>query len=249
MEERVNHLVDWLQYKVEESGLNGLLVGVSGGIDSAVVSQLIKRAAPDQSLGVILPIDQHVEDQGDALDVVKNAGLDYVGIELTETYQQLYGTIEQKLTDKGDWNEQHSQLGGANLQARLRMSTLYAVAANYGYLVVGTDNAAEHYTGYFTKYGDGGVDLVPLVHMNKSEVREMARYLEVPDSVISKAPSAGLWEGQSDESEMGVSYDVIDAYLQGQPVSDSDRSSLHTMHENTEHKRQMPAEPSPFKGE
>ncbi|MCD5325080.1 MULTISPECIES: NAD(+) synthase [Pontibacillus] len=249
MEKKVEYLTHWIQEKVEEAGAKGALVGISGGIDSAVVSCLVKRAFPEQSLGVILPIDQEVEDQEDAVTLVEQIGLNYIGINLTDPYQTTHATIREKLKEKGDWQEDRSQLGGANLQARLRMSTLYAVAHHYGYLVVGTDNAAEDYTGYFTKYGDGGVDLVPLIHLRKEEVRELAEYLEVPESIVHKKPSAELWEGQSDEDELGVSYDTIDAYLRGETVSDKDAKRIEELHKQTEHKRQIPAGPEPYKGE
>ncbi|GGD05998.1 NAD(+) synthase [Pontibacillus salipaludis] len=249
MEKKVEYLTNWIKEKVEEAGANGALVGISGGIDSAVVSSLIKRAFPEQSLGVILPIDQEVEDQEDAVTLVEQIGLNYIGINLTTPYQTTHATIREKLKEKGDWQEERSQLGGANLQARLRMSTLYAVANHYGYLVIGTDNAAEDFTGYFTKYGDGGVDLVPLINLRKEEVRELAEYLEVPDSIIHKKPSAELWEGQSDEDELGVSYDSIDDYLRGESISKKDEERIQQLHKNTQHKRQVPAGPAPYEGE
>ncbi|MFC7322883.1 NAD(+) synthase [Halobacillus campisalis] len=249
MEKRIEYLVTWLQDKVKEAGANGALVGVSGGIDSAVVSYLIKRAFPDHSLGVLLPINKGVEDQPDALATVENADLDYIGIELTESYKATYSSIEEELKNKGEWNEENAQLRGANLQARLRMSTLYAVAQNYGYLVVGTDNAAEDYTGYFTKYGDGGVDLVPLIHLRKEEVREMASHLGVTDEVINKKPSAELWDGQSDEEEMGITYEAIDAYLRGESIDPEDERVLRNLHTTSEHKRQIPAGPPKYSEE
>lgn len=246
MERRVEHLVTWIRQQVEDAGLNGALVGVSGGIDSAVVANLIKRAFPENSIGVILPINQRVEDQKDAVAVVQEADLKYVGIELTQSYQTTYNEIQEQLRQSQDWNEKNAQLNGANLQARLRMSTLYSVAANYGYLVVGTDNAPEHYTGYFTKYGDGGVDLVPLIHLTKGEVKEMARYLGVPSQVVDKKPSAELWEGQTDEEEMGVSYDTIDAYLRGEEIAEKDKEIIEALHRKSAHKRIMPAEPPKY---
>ncbi|WP_093043396.1 NAD(+) synthase [Thalassobacillus cyri] len=246
MEKRVDHLVSWIRQQVNDAGLNGALVGVSGGIDSAVVAYLIKQAFPEDSIGVILPINQRVEDQKDAIAVVEGANLKKIGIELTESYKTTYNEIQEQLQGNQDWNEENAQLNGANLQARLRMSTLYSVAANYGYLVVGTDNAPEHYTGYFTKYGDGGVDLVPLIHMTKGEVREMARYLRVPSQVVEKKPSAELWEGQTDEEEMGVSYHTIDAYLKGEQVAEKDKEIIESLHKKSAHKRIMPAEPPKF---
>ncbi|WP_205093099.1 NAD(+) synthase [Thalassobacillus pellis] len=246
MEQKVEHLVSWIRQQVNDAGMNGALVGVSGGIDSALVANLIKRAFPENSIGVIMPINQRVEDQEDAVATVKEADLKYLGIELTNSYHTTYKEIQEQLKEHDDWNEENAQLNGANLQARLRMSTLYSVAANYGYLVVGTDNAPEHHTGYFTKYGDGGVDLVPLIHMTKGEVREMARFLGVPTQVVEKKPSAELWEGQTDEEEMGVSYDTIDAYLKGEQVSEKDKEIIQAMHDKSKHKRVMPAEPPKF---
>ncbi|MCA1024085.1 NAD(+) synthase [Halobacillus litoralis] len=249
MEERIQYLVRWLQDKVEEAGADGALVGVSGGIDSAVVSYLVKKAFPDQSLGVLLPIHKKMEEQTDALAVVEGADLDYIGINLTDTYEAAYQAVKGQIEEKGDWNDDKSQLGGANLKARLRMSTLYAVGNNYNYLVVGTDNAAEDYTGYFTKYGDGGVDLVPLINLRKEEVREMAAALNVPSSVIEKKPSAELWEGQTDEDELGMSYDTIDAYLRGEKIDPEDEKTLKDTHEKTAHKRQIPAGPEKYRGD
>lgn len=246
MEQKIEKLIAWLRERVQEAGMNGAIVGISGGIDSAVVAHLIKRAFPNNSLGLIMPCKSNPKDKEDALKVVESCGIDYHVIDLTETHRVLFDEIEKQLKEKGQWNEQAARLGDANTRARLRMTTLYAVANNYGYLVVGTDNAAEWHTGYFTKYGDGGVDLVPLVHFTKGEVREMARILGVPEEIITKAPSAGLWEGQTDENEMGTTYDMIDKYLKGEPIPERDREIIERLHERSHHKRQLAIAPPKF---
>jgi NAD+ synthase len=246
MEQKIEMLVKWLQERVRESGLKGAIVGISGGIDSAVVTHLIKRAFPEESLGLIMPCKSSPNDQEDALEVVKSSGIEHMVIDLTTTHQTLFTEIEGKLKSKGQWNEQASKLGDANIRARLRMTTLYAVANNFGYLVVGTDNAAEWHTGYFTKYGDGGVDLVPLVHFTKGEVRELAKILGVPEDVITKAPSAGLWEGQTDENEMGTTYDMIDRYLKGEEIPENDKQIIEKLHRQSQHKRELASAPPKF---
>lgn len=243
MQEHIDHLVNWLRDQVNGAGLKGALVGVSGGIDSAVVSHLIKKAFPDNALGVILPCKSNPKDREDALRVINSCGIDSVSVDLTETHQVLFSEIEEQLKAKATWNKEKAQLGDANLRARLRMSTLYAVANNFDYLVVGTDNAAEWHTGYFTKYGDGGVDLVPLVHYTKGEVREMAKLLGVPEEIITKAPSAGLWEDQTDENEMGTTYDIIDRYLKGEEIPEKDKQIIDRLHQRSEHKRSLASAP------
>lgn len=246
MEKHVEQLTKWLQMKVEEANVNGLLVGLSGGIDSSVVGYLIKRALPEHSLGVVMPCKSNGQDEADAQLVIEGSQIDSVTVDLTDQHELLFSSIKKQLQNKGDWNDKTEKLADANLRARLRMSTLYTIATNYNYLVVGTDNAAEWYTGYFTKYGDGGVDLVPLLHYTKTEVRELAKELGVPDQIIHKAPSAGLWEGQTDESEMGISYDTIDAFLRGDKISEEDKQTIVKMHERTAHKRDLPTSPPDF---
>mgnify|MGYP001770201498 FL=1 len=246
MEEKISKLVEWLREQVKRAGLNGAIVGISGGIDSAVVTHLIKRAFPDHSLGLIMPCKSNPKDQEDALKVVKSSGIDHLVIDLTETHKTLFNEIETKLKEKNEWNEEAAKLGDANTRARLRMTTLYAVANNFRYIVVGTDNAAEWYTGYFTKYGDGGVDLVPLVHFTKGEVREMAKILGVPEEIIHKAPSAGLWEGQTDENEMGTTYEMIDKFLKGEEIPEKDRNIIEDLHKRSEHKRRLAIAPPKF---
>ena len=213
MENEVNKIVKWLQEQVKQAQVDGLLVGVSGGLDSAVVANLIKRACPDNSLGVMMPIYTSDSNLYDARDVIEQASIDSLIVDLTDTHHVMY-------------------------EQMVMIIKLYLIYTdNYNYLVVGTDNAAEWYTGYFTKYGDGGVDILPIVDFTKTEVREIAAFLGVPEQVVTKKPSADLWENQTDEKEMGVAYDVIDAYLKGEEISAEDKATIERMHERSEHKR------------
>lgn len=239
VEQKVEKIVTWLREQGERANVDGLLVGVSGGIDSAVVSHLIKRAYPEKSLGVIMPCKSDGSDQEHAKKVIDSSGIQSIAIDLTETHNVMFGTILEQLKTEDIFNADQEKIADANLRARLRMSTLYTLATNHRYLVVGTDNAAEWHTGYFTKFGDGGVDLVPLVNLTKGEVGEMAKYLGVPDEIIHKQPSAGLWEGQTDENEMGTSYEMIDLYLKGEAIPEEDKRIIEAMHNRTAHKRKI----------
>ncbi|PAB58983.1 NAD(+) synthase [Anaeromicrobium sediminis] len=244
IEKDIDKVVQWLRKMVNESGTKGLIVGVSGGIDSAVVAYLIKKACPNNSIGVILPCKSNPKDKEDALAVVNGCGIDSVEVDLTQIHESLFDQITNNLMDKNLIDDKTpARLSDANLRARLRMSTIYAIANTKNYLVAGTDNAAEVYTGYFTKYGDGGVDILPIANLLKRDVYEWARVLGVPKSVLDRAPSAGLWEGQTDEKEMGTTYDMIDDLIEGKEIPQKDREVIENLHRKTEHKRKMPPAP------
>lgn len=239
MEETVQKITSWLQAQVKEAHAQGLIVGLSGGLDSAVIAHLIKKAFPNHSLAVIMPINSNPDDLAHAVEVLETSKIDHVTIDLTDTHATMLKTIKQEVNTTSKWKEENDRIADANLRARLRMSTLYTVANNYQYLVVGTDNEAEWFTGYFTKYGDGGVDIQPIIDLTKSEVGEMAKYLGVPNAIIEKQPSADLWTGQTDEDEMGTTYDKIDAYLRGEEVPLKDKEIIERMHRVSEHKRKI----------
>ena len=233
-------VVEWLKEKTSEANARGLVFGLSGGVDSAVVAGLCQKAFADSSVGVIMTAASDPADREDALLVARVLGIEVVEIDLSEPFSLLYSKIEGAF-DTGSFSEKTHRMNQGNLKARMLMATLYAIASLRNYLVVGTDNAAEFYTGYFTKYGDGGVDLLPLASLTKSEVRAWARILGLPESIASKVPSAGLWQGQTDEQEMGVTYDLIDKYLLGEQIPAEAKEKIEKMHALSEHKRRMPA--------
>lgn len=244
IDQKIDHVVAWLQDQVKQSGTKGILVGLSGGIDSSVVAFLLKKAFPNDSLGVILPCKSHSKDAEDAYALAEAVGIKHFEIQLTDAHQDLLKGIDAAFEGAVYEND---QLTDANLRARLRMTTLYGVANKLGYLVAGTDNAAELLTGYFTKYGDGGVDILPIAHLTKGEVYDWAKHLGVPASIIERPPSAGLWEGQTDEDEMGTTYNMIDKYLSGESIPEKDKTIIERLNKRSEHKRMMPPAPEwPF---
>jgi NAD+ synthase len=238
LDSRIQTAVTWLREQVSNAAAKGVVVGVSGGVDSAVVAGLCKRAFPENSVGVIMPSQSSPADREDALLIAETYGLKVVEVDLGEVHQGIIKKVQQGLEKQGLGFE--GRLSQGNLKARLRMSTLYTVANALNYLVVGTDNAPESYTGYFTKYGDGGVDVLPISSLTKTEVRAWAAQLGLPDKIVNRIPTAGLWPGQTDESEMGITYDHIDRYLLGEEIPPQEIEKIERLHRVSEHKRHTP---------
>lgn len=230
-------IIAWLQNEVNKAHAKGLAFGLSGGIDSALVAALAKKAFPQQCIGVIMPCHSQEQDKLDAIFTAEKLNFPYIEIELSASYDSLINAI-QKGTDMIPQG-----LAASNIKPRLRMSALYSVAAERNYLVAGTSNKSEAYIGYYTKYGDGGSDLWPIVGLVKSQVWELAQYLGVPDKIINKAPSAGLWPGQTDEQEMGLTYSEIDEYLLTGKGTKEVIKKIEDMHSKSQHKRKLPAQP------
>ncbi|HAA89678.1 MAG: NH(3)-dependent NAD(+) synthetase [Thermoanaerobacterales bacterium 50_218] len=243
-EEVSRDLVAWIRQKVFEAGAKGVVFGLSGGLDSAVVAALCKRAFPESTLALILPCYSSEQDLHDAQLVVNSFGLDYKVISLDGVYDQLLKALG--VSRENAVNPTY-RMALANLKPRLRMTVLYYYANINNYLVVGTGNRSELTVGYFTKYGDGGVDLLPLGNLVKGQVRSLARYLGVPEKIIEKPPSAGLWQNQTDEGELGFSYQVLDDYILYGKAPPEVKAKIERMHRNSEHKRKTP--PIPVFGE
>jgi len=228
-------IAGWIRDQVEGAGSWGVVLGLSGGIDSAVAAGLCRRVLGDNVLGVLLPCHSLPQDRLDALEVAQVLGLETVEIVLDSVYDSLLPVLPP-----GD------DLARANLKPRLRMLTLYYIANSRNALVIGTGNKVEIQVGYYTKFGDGAADLLPLGDLDKREVRQLAAYLGIPQRVIDKPPSAGLWAGQTDEAEMGLSYDQLDAaiaVLEGDARVQVDPEVLDRvrgMQASSAHKRVMP---------
>ncbi len=223
--------VAFIRSLVDSSHTAGIVFGNSGGKDSALVGILCK-AACDNTVGIIMPCASKRNFELDADD----------GRALAEQYD-----IETRLIDLTPVREaEMAQLAGitklndtaiTNIAPRLRMTTLYAVAAAENRLVAGTGNRSEAYMGYFTKWGDGAHDFNPIADLTATEIFEFLEYLKAPRCIIDKAPSAGLFDGQTDEQEMGVTYKAIDEFLLKGTASEADMAVIRRFHERSEHKR------------
>lgn len=221
----------WMKEQVVGAGARGIAVGLSGGVDSAVAAALGRRAFGRDMLAVIMPCHSLPGDAADALLVAEALDIPHKTVNLTAAYDALV------LAMKGAGVEPTRE-AGANLKARLRMSTLYAAAQTLSLLVCGTSNRSEYETGYFTKFGDSAADLLPLADLLKCEVRAAARALGVPERIVVKAPSAGFWEGQTDEGDMGFTYDDLDRYLSDGTTRDEPfRERVEAMRRRSGHKR------------
>lgn len=232
-EERLEHRLNWIRERVKASGCKGVVVGESGGKDSATVTALCVRALGKENVvGISMPCNSLSIDMDHARLVADAFGIKLIEVNIAETFNTLKDTIQQE--------HEVSDLAVANIKPRLRMTTLYAVAQTLNYLVVGTDNLSEMVMGYFTKWGDGGYDFNPLGDLTMQEVLDLGRELGVPEPILTKAPSAGLWEGQTDEKEMGVTYKAIEEYIKTGTTDPESLAVIERTHGRTQHKREMP---------
>jgi len=200
--ELVKQIYSWIRQVVHQAKAKGVVIGLSGGIDSSVVACLAKKALGEKVLGVIMPCYSSVIDEDYARLIAKMLKIKIERVSLNSIYDSILGVLPGG-----------KKMALANLKPRLRMLILYYFANNLNYLVVGTGNKSEFLIGYFTKYGDGGCDILPLGDLLKTEVRELAKELKIPNEIIERTPSAGLWENQTDEGEIGITYEELDGVI------------------------------------
>lgn len=223
--------VSYIRELVEKSGVSGIVYGNSGGKDCSLVGILCKFAC-ENTVGIMMPCASKrnfEQDMKDAKEVSEHFGIQSRVIDLTDVRQCEMDRLSAITT--------LTPAAVNNIAPRLRMTTLYTVAASENRLVAGTGNRSEAYMGYFTKWGDGACDFNPISDLTATEVIEFLKWLTAPACVINKAPSAGLFDGQTDEDEMGVTYNAIDTYILTGEASERDKKVIDRFHRVSEHKR------------
>ena len=226
--------IEFICGAIKSAGANGVVYGNSGGKDSALVGILCKTAC-DNTLGLIMPCGakrNYETDKTDAEKIARQFNIATRFVDLSDVRDELVRTIGEtiKIND--------SAL--VNIAPRLRMTALYTAAASENRLVAGTGNRSEAYMGYFTKWGDGACDFNPIADLTVTEIYEFLRFLNAPDFIIEKAPSAGLFDDQTDEGDMGVSYNSIDRFLLTGTTNRRDMAVIQKYHGSSGHKRNMP---------
>ncbi|MHA0856454.1 ammonia-dependent NAD(+) synthetase [Paenibacillus sp. CMAA1364] len=244
-ETEVRMRVDFLKDYVKKASSTGLLIAISGGLDSAVAAGLCKMATDELSietgqdymtLGVFQPYGTQ-EDIDHSYDVAKAFELKHtIETNIEDTVTEVALEVEQGLKSLGIHRHMTHQ-GKGNVKARSRMVMQYALSFELNLIVVGTDHASESITGFYTKWGDGAVDITPLSSLNKRQIRKIASFIGVPQPIIDKVPTAGLWDGQTDEAELGLTYEENSDYLEGKEISPESQEKLEKIYVRTAHKR------------
>lgn len=225
----------YIRGMVEESGASGVVYGNSGGKDATLVGILLKKSGVN-SLGVIMPCESsrnYQEDRDDALAVAEQYDIPTIQVDITQ--------VKKALTDSVETQVELKPSAAVNINPRLRMTVLYTVAGSKNYLVSGTGNRSESTMGYFTKWGDGAYDFNPISDLTVTEIYDFLRYLGAPENIIAKAPSAGLYEGQTDEQEMGITYEEIDQYILYKTGSEKNIEKIESALRRNAHKRRLPS--------
>lgn len=245
----VNKIINFIKEKVEYSKSNGVVLGLSGGLDSSVTAILcVKALGKDKVIGLILP-DERItpkEDIEDAIELAKKLGIKYYVIKIDDIYNAF--------SFVNPIHNENNKIACGNLRARIRMVLLYYFANANNLLVVGSGDKSEILIGYFTKFGDGAVDILPIGDLYKTQVRMLAKYLDLPNKIVEKPSSPRLWKNHLAEKEIGIEYKTIDLILHGLidlkmkkeeiasklNISKDIIEKIIKMIENSKHKRSMP---------
>jgi len=241
---------DFVKSKINGSNSTGAVVGLSGGLDSSVVTKLIWESGVDVRVLIMPEIGvNNPNDITDAVNFAKSLGIKSEVIEVNDTVENINHVFHWS-----KFSQENKKISLANIKPRVRMIMLYAIANLENRLVLGTSNKTELLLGYFTKYGDSGSDILPIADLYKTQVRQLAKYMKIPERIIKKVPTAGLWKGQTDESEIGMKYENIDKILfqlvekkksvkETAKILKIDEKKVKNIYERikkTEHKRKMP---------
>jgi len=239
LEQYLREIESFLKDYLESNHMDSYVLGLSGGVDSSLVAAIARKAVgKDRLYCYAIDIESNPQDIIDAKSVAKELDLNLKVVNLSDTYHSYLKDLS---------GEDFIRLTKSNLKVRMRMVALFAYAQEKKGLVLGTDNADERYVGYFTKYGDGAADVLPIVHLTKSEVRDAAKMYGLSEILANRVPSAGLFEGQTDEKEMGISYKDLDDFLLGKEIDPKSKERIEYLHKISEHKRKAIPEPIPFK--
>jgi NAD+ synthase len=230
-------IVSWIKNQVRVANAKGVVLGLSGGLDSCVVAVLARKAlGAKKVLALILPCHSHAMDMADAKLTARRFGIRTRVVDISKIYDGLIGILPAA-----------DRMTQANIRPRLRMIVLYYFARKLHYLVCGTSNKSELKAGYFTKFGDGASDILPIGNLFKIQVRALAQEIGIPQRIIDKAPTAGLWPGQTDEGEMGITYAELDEIIcrierkQPQRLPKAKIDKVKKLIRCSEHKRNKPA--------
>lgn len=229
LEKEIVNIKNFLIEYAIKTHSDGYALGISGGLDSSVLFKILE----DTDLKVIaitMPIHSLEEDMKHAMLLTRDTNKTVMNVDLTEVYDKMLDALP----------DTKNALANSNIKPRLRMTTLYQVAQTNNLLVCGATNKSEYMTGYFTKHGDSGVDIMPLREFLKEDIFKMGEILKVPDAILKKPPSAGLFKGQTDEDEMGISYEMLDGVLSGKKSDKIAEEKVKSMIERTAHKRNVP---------
>ena len=220
--------IKWIKNYVDSCGAKGVVIGNSGGKDSAVVIAMATKAlGKEKVLAIAMPCNSIKEDLADARLVAEKFDVKTLEIDLSDTYNTLESSINIELNKDSK----------INIKPRMRMMTLYGVAQSLGYLVIGTGNLCERMVGYTTKWGDSASDFNPIANFTVDEVLAIGEYLGVPDKIIHKAPNDGLG-GQTDEEKMGVTYKQIAEYIETGKTDESVMRNIERRNRTSKHKRE-----------